>query len=94
MNSSFYIARRYLFSKKTQNVINIISGVSIVGIMISTAAMVIILSGFNGIEGLVLRMFSSFESDIEISSKQTKTFDRNFIPTQVYEMDGVINYQN
>lgn len=92
MNSSFYIARRYLFSKKTQNVINIISGVSIFGIMISTAAMVIILSGFNGIEGLVLRMFSSFESDIEITSLQTKTFDRTFIPEQFYQMDGLINY--
>ena len=92
MNSSFFIARRYLFSKKTQNVINIISGVSVFGIMVSTAAMVIILSGFNGIEGLVLQMFSSFESDIEITAAESKTFDRNFIPKEVYTSQGLINY--
>lgn len=92
MNTSFFIAKRYLFSKKTQNVINIISGVSVFGIMISTAAMVIILSGFNGIEGLVLQMFSSFEPDLEISSKETKTFDRNFIPSSVYEVEGLVDW--
>lgn len=94
MNSSFFIARRYLFSKKTQNVINIISGVSVVGIMISTAAMVIILSGFNGIEGLVFKMFSSFESDIQISAQNSKTFDKAFILPQVYEMEGVDKYSH
>ena len=92
MNTSFFIAKRYLFSKKTQNVINIISGVSVFGIMVSTAAMVIILSGFNGIESLVLQMFSSFEPDLEISSKETKTFDRNFIPESVYEVEGLIDW--
>lgn len=94
MNSSFFIARRYLFSKKTQNVINIISGVSVVGIMISTAAMVIILSGFNGIEGLVFKMFSSFESDIQISAQNSKTFDKAYILPQVYEMEGVDKFSH
>lgn len=94
MNSSFFIARRYLFSKKTQNVINIISGVSVAGIMISTAAMVIILSGFNGIEGLVFKMFSSFESDIQISAQNSKTFDKDYILPQVYEMEGVDKYSH
>jgi lipoprotein-releasing system permease protein len=94
VNSSFFIARRYLFSKKTQNVINIISGVSVVGIMISTAAMVIILSGFNGIEGLVFKMFSSFESDIQISAQNSKTFDKAYILPQVYEMEGVDKYSH
>lgn len=92
MNSSFFIARRYLFSKKTQNVINIISGVSVFGIMISTAAMVIILSGFNGIEGLVMDMFNSFDSDIQIKAEKSKTFDRTFIPDAVYASQGLINY--
>lgn len=94
MNSSFFIARRYLFSKKTQNVINIISGVSVVGIMISTAAMVIILSGFNGIEGLVFKMFSSFESDIQISAQNSKTFDKAYILPQVYEMERVDKFSH
>jgi lipoprotein-releasing system permease protein len=92
VNSPFFIAKRYLFSKKTRNVINIISGISVTGIMVSTAAMVIILSGFNGIEGLVLNMFNSFESDIEISSKSTKTFDRNFIDSAIYNIEGVTNH--
>ena len=92
MNSSFFIARRYLFSKKTQNVINIISGVSVFGIAVSTAAMVIILSGFNGIEGLVFKMFSSFESDVEITTKNSKTFDRSFIPAEVFQLNGIANY--
>lgn len=60
--------------------------------MVSTAAMVIILSGFNGIEGLVLDMFSSFDSDIKISAKHSKTFDRNFLPEEIYEVDGLVNY--
>lgn len=92
MNTPFFIAKRYLFSKKTQNVINIISGVSVFGIMVSTAAMVIILSGFNGIEGLVLQMFSSFEPDLEITSAQTKTFNQNFIPATVFEVDGLVDW--
>lgn len=60
--------------------------------MVSTAAMVIILSGFNGIEGLVVKMFGSFDSDIEIKAKNAKTFDKNFIPPTIYEIDGLVNY--
>lgn len=62
--------------------------------MISTAAMVIILSGFNGIEGLVFKMFSSFESDIQISAQNSKTFDKAYILPQVYEMEGVDKYSH
>lgn len=72
--------------------INIISAISVFGIMVSTAAMVIILSGFNGIEGLVLEIFNSFDSDLKISSKNSKTFDRNFLPEAVYDVDGLIHY--
>ena len=60
--------------------------------MVSTAAMVIILSGFNGIEGLVMEMFNSFDSDIEIRAEKSKTFDRTFIPPALYESAGLINY--
>ena len=59
--------------------------------MISTAAMVIILSGFNGIEGLVMKMFGAFDSDIEISAVNSKTFDRSFLPSNVYQIDGIEN---
>jgi lipoprotein-releasing system permease protein len=66
----------------------------VVGIMISTAAMVIILSGFNGIEGLVFKMFSSFESDIQISAQNSKTFDKAYILPQVYEIEGVDKFSH
>ena len=92
MNSSFFIAKRYLFSKKSHNVINLISIISVIGITISTAAMVIVLSAFNGIEGLVLTLFNSFESDIKIEAVHSKTFNRNFINQEIYNDGDIINY--
>ena len=92
MNSSFFIARRYLFSKKSHNVINIISGVSVFGIMVSTAALVLVLSAFNGIENLVISLFSTFETDVKIESVRTKTFEASYIPDEVYQMDDLLNY--
>ena len=92
MNTSFFIAKRYLFSKKSQNVINLISSISVVGITISTAAMVIVLSAFNGIEGLVLTLFNSFESDIKIEAAHSKTFNKNFINQGIFEDPDIINY--
>ena len=92
MNTPFFIAKRYLFSKKSQNVINIISSISVVGITISTAAMVIVLSAFNGIEGLVLNLFNSFESDIKIEASHSKTFNKSFINQTLFDDDELINY--
>ena len=86
MNSSFFIAKRYLFSKKSHNVINIISGVSVFGIMVSSAALVIVLSAFNGIESLVITLFSTFESDIKIESANTKSFHRSALPEETYQV--------
>ena len=92
MNTSFFIAKRYLFSKKSQNVINLISTISVVGITISTAAMVIVLSAFNGIEGLVLTLFSSFESDIKIEAVHSKTFNKSFVNQAIFNDPDIINY--
>ena len=91
MNSSFFIAKRYLFSKKTHNVINIISGISVFGIAISTAALVIVLSAFNGLEALVISFNSAYEQDIKIESVRTKTFNKSYIPESVYKVDGLLN---
>ncbi|MBK9590595.1 MAG: ABC transporter permease [Crocinitomicaceae bacterium] len=91
MKSSFFIAKRYLFSKKTHNAINIISGISVFGIAISTAALVIVLSAFNGIEQIVIEINSAFEQDIRIESNQTKTFSREYIPASIYEIEGLNN---
>jgi len=92
VNTSFFIAKRYLFSKKSQNVINLISSISVVGITISTAAMVIVLSAFNGIEGLVLTLFNSFESDIKIEAVHSKTFNKTFINQSIFQDPDILNY--
>jgi lipoprotein-releasing system permease protein len=70
-----FIARRYLFAKKSQQAINIISGISVVGITFCVAAMIIILSAINGLEGLVEEIYGSFDADIRITSAEGKTFD-------------------
>lgn len=92
MSSSFFIARRYLFSKKSQNVINIISSVSVMGIAVSTAALVIVLSALNGLGDLVSTLYTTFESDIKIESVKSKTFDRNLIDRNIYEVGGLKDY--
>ncbi len=74
MNLSLFIARRYLVSKKSHNAINIISGVALGGIAISTMALIIVLSAFNGISDLVRSLYNSFGADIEITALKGKTF--------------------
>ena len=77
LSFSFRIARRYLFSKKSHNAINIISGISASGVGIGTMALVCVLSVFNGFESLIANMFSSFDPDLKITLTQGKTFDDN-----------------
>ena len=68
MKTAFYIARRYLISKKSVNVINIISGVSIAGVTVGTFALVVILSVFNGLDFSIKSLFSTFDPDIKITN--------------------------
>ncbi|MES2454464.1 MAG: ABC transporter permease [Bacteroidota bacterium] len=77
MNTPFYIARRYLFAKKSTNAINIISGISVLGVFVGSAALIIILSAFNGFEEVVLKMFNTISPQVVISPIQGKTFDPN-----------------
>ena len=74
MNLSFYIARRYLLGKKSQNAINIISTISVVGVTVGTMALVIVLSVFNGFDSVVKSLFSAFDPEIQISVVEGKTF--------------------
>ncbi|MEN8201257.1 MAG: FtsX-like permease family protein [Bacteroidota bacterium] len=74
MNLSFYIARRYLLGKKSQNAINIISGISVLGVSVGTMALVIVLSVFNGFDSVVKSLFNSFDPDLKISAVEGKTF--------------------
>jgi len=66
-----------LFSKKSHNAINIISGISASGVAIGTMALVCVLSVFNGFESLISDMFSAFDPDLKITLSQGKTFDVN-----------------
>lgn len=66
MNFPFFIARRYLFSKKSTNAINIISGISMVGVAVATMALVIVLSVFNGFHDLVASFFTNFDPQLEV----------------------------
>ena len=77
MNVSSFIAKRYLFSKKSRNIINIISFISFFGLLISSAALVIILSGFNGIQSFVEEMYGDYSADIFITPKKGKSIEAN-----------------
>ncbi len=74
MRLDFYIAKRYLFARKGQNVINIISAISAVGMAVGTAALVIVLSVYNGFDSLVKGMMSTVEPDILIEPREGKYF--------------------
>ena len=75
MNLSFYIARRYLFSKKSHNAINIISMICVCGVVVATIALVCALSVYNGFNDLVAGMFSSFDPELKITPRTGKVFD-------------------
>ncbi|MDD2385341.1 MAG: FtsX-like permease family protein [Bacteroidales bacterium] len=77
MNFPLYIAKRYLISKKSRNAINIISFISIMGVAVGTAALIIILSVFNGFDDLLKRLYNSFDPDIKVIAAEGKTFEAN-----------------
>ena len=72
MKFSFYIARRYLISKKSRNAINIISFISVLGVSVGTAALITILSVFNGFDNLLTRLYNSFDPDIKIVAEKAR----------------------
>lgn len=74
MNFSLLIARRYLFAKRSTNAINIITGISVFGIAIGTAALLLVLSVFNGFEDLLSGLFGHFNPQVKITPSKGKTF--------------------
>ncbi|MCD6354197.1 MAG: ABC transporter permease, partial [Prolixibacteraceae bacterium] len=93
MNLPFFIAKRYLISKKKQNIINIISAISVGGIILGTAALIIVLSVFNGFSSLIKTFFSSFDPDLKITAVEGKMFtpsDYKF--EELKTLPGVIHY--
>ena len=75
MNLPFYIARRYLFSKKKHNAINIISAISVCGVALATMAMVCTLSVFNGFQDTVADLFTVFDPELKVTIAEGKVFD-------------------
>ena len=73
MNFPFFIARRYLFSKKSTNAINIISGISVIGVAVATMALVVTLSVFNGFHDLVASFFTTFDPQLKVTPVMGKT---------------------
>lgn len=73
MNFPFDIARRYLFSKKSTHAINVISGISVVGVAVATMALVVTLSVFNGFHDLVASLFTSFDPQLKVTPAVGKT---------------------
>lgn len=74
MNVALYIARRYFVAKKSTNAITIISWISVLAIAVGTSALIIILSGMNGLTGLVQTLYNSFNPDIKITAVSGKVF--------------------
>ncbi len=75
MNFPFYIAKRYLFSKKSHNAINVISAISVCGVALATLALVCTLSVFNGFQDLVATFFTAFDPELKITAVTGKVFD-------------------
>ena len=75
MNFPFYIARRYLFSKKSHNAINVISAISVCGVALATLALICTLSVFNGFQALVASFFTAFDPELKVTAVRGKVFD-------------------
>ena len=90
MQLPLFIAKRYLVSKKSHNLINIISLITVVGLTIGTAALIIVLSVFNGFEDVIKTMYNIIDADFEITAKQGKTFHFTEFPAEkIREINGV-----
>ena len=93
MKFSFYIAKRYLISKKSHNIINIISGISVAGITIGTMALIIVLSVFNGFEELVISLFNNYNPDLMITPVEGKTIKPSQFPSdEIKNLEGVAHF--
>ena len=74
MNLPLRIALRYLFAKKSHNIINIISLISAIGIAVGSMALIIILSGYNGFDTLVKSTYNSYEADLVLTPQQARKY--------------------
>jgi len=90
MNVALYIARRYFVARKSHNIINLISWISVGGIMAGSFAMVVVLSVFNGFEGLVRTLYNVFDPDLLVVAAEGKTFHEDSVSVaRLRVVDGV-----
>ena len=90
MNLPAFIAKRYLLAKKSHNLINIVTWISIISICVATFAMIFVLSVFNGFNVVISDMIHQFSPDLNISSVKGKTIDLKGFPLdKLKEIDGV-----
>lgn len=75
MKYELLISRRYLFSKKSHNAINIVSLIAVVGVGVATMAMIIVMSVFNGFQGVVAELFTGFDPELRVTPKHGNTID-------------------
>ena len=93
MNFPFFIAKRYLVSRKKQNIINIISGISITGVTTGTFALVVVMSVFNGFNDLIRSYFSILDPDLKITATEGKLFDPGEITGFLFkEIPGIADF--
>ena len=91
MNFPLYIAKRYLFAKKSHNAINIISAISLAGVTIGTMALIIVLSVFNGFDHLIQTLFNSFDPDLKITIVAGKSFQTDDEKlSQLSKISGIV----
>ena len=93
-NSNFrtalFVAWRHLFSKKRHSLVNIISIISAIGVLSGTAALIIVLSVFNGMEEVVVDSFNSFNPDLKVTLREGKSFVTDSFPlSQLQQVNGV-----
>ena len=94
MNFSFFIAKRYFLDKRNTNFVHIISWVSLLGITIGTAALILVLSVFNGFEELILNMYNSFDPHLKITAVEGKTFSNAEAVNHLQQNDKVLCYSS
>lgn len=93
LNFPFFVAKRYLFSKKSHNVINIISWISLMGVAVGTMAFIVILSVFNGFDMVVSKLINTFDPDIRIEVARGKTFSLgDDVFADVLSLPGIAAY--
>ena len=91
MNFPFYIARRYLFAKKSQTAVNVLTLVALMGVSFGTMALVVVLSVFNGFENIILSLFNAFNPDMEVRLVEGKSFHMDDFPAEeVQNIPGVL----